>query len=93
MSFIKEERPDVKSLISLFVFIDKLSSMYTIDQAIDVLDAYFKSGDQNLLPPQNGIRETIVKSNIKDFCLPIYENYNHLYDYVNDMVPTQSLKK
>ena len=94
MSYLKEERPEIQTMIDLFTTIDKLNKIYSVDQSLDILDMYIKNGDEKVITPEYGIREFVSKSNIRNTFLPIYENgYNHLMDYIEDMYPSKKLSR
>ena len=94
MSYTNEERENVKAMMNLFVAINKLSSIYTIDQSIDVLDIYFVTGQAEYISSQDGIRDFIVNSNLREEFLPIYsEGYNHLADYIDSLFTFKNKSK
>ena len=69
----------------LLIAIKKLSVFYSIDQAVDVLDIYFKTNDEGCLPVTEGIRDYIKNSNLREKIFPLVDGkYNHLMDFIND---------
>lgn len=93
MKNISEERENVRTLINLFSAINKLNKMYTLDQAIDVLDIYFKTGDSTCITSEDGIREFVVNSHIREKLLPSLENYNHLAELIDEIYPNETKTK
>ena len=94
MSYIDEERPNIKAMMNLFVTINKLTKNNTMDQAIDILDMYLKTGNSKYITIYDGIREYVENSNILETFQPIYDaGYNHLQDYLNDLTPKKEKTK
>lgn len=93
MSYNNKERPNISALMKMFVALNELCKYYPIDHAIDVLDIYFKTGDPIYLPSPNNFRSSIVNSNIREYMLPIYEENDHLYNYLDEITPQKKLKK
>ena len=78
---------DFMTLMNLFLTINKLRVFNTIDQSIDILDVYLKTGDAGVLTTFDNIREFVVNSGIRENILPIYETYPHLADFLNEIAP------
>lgn len=94
MSYINEERPNVKAMMDLFVAINELCKYYTLDQAIDVLDIYLKTGNSKNISAFGEVREYVENSNILETFQPIYdEGYNHLHDYLDGIIPKKEKTK
>ena len=84
MSYFSDERVELKALMNLFIAISKLSKYYSFDQAIDVLDIYFKTNNEKVLTENDDIRYFVVSNNIRDFVYPLIVNeYDGLYEFLN----------
>ena len=84
---MNETKLDFMTLMNLFLAINKLRVFNTIDQSIDILDVYFKTGDAGVLTTFDNIREYVVSSGIRETILPIYETYAHLANFLNEIAP------
>ena len=71
---------------NMFVAIKMLTKYYTFDQAIDVLDNYFKTNDENFITIEDGIRQFVIDNRIRDIIFPLVNGrYNHLFDFINEI--------
>lgn len=97
MNIKEEKKYRLESLLNFFEAINRLKKCYTTEQAIDVLDIYLKTNDPKYLTTYYDIREFVSNSTIrKDFYGVVYEDYNHLADYLNDycsMSLTKQIKR
>ena len=93
MSYNNEERPHIRALMNLFVAMNELCKYHSVDHSIDVLDLYLRTGNPSYLPSPNDFRTFVVNSNIREEFLPIYEEEEHLYDYLDGICPKKKLKK
>ena len=88
------ERPEMESMINLFVTLKMLRNYYSMDQALEILDVYLKSGNIKVITTQDDIRDFVAKSNILESFQPIYEEgYKHLSDYIEDISPKKQKSK
>ena len=85
MDFPSNDKVELKAYMNMFVAINMLTKMYSLDQAIDVLDIYFKTGDSNYLTTEDNIRDFVVSSNIRATIFPLMEGYPHLADFIDDV--------
>ena len=89
MKYARDEKENLKALMNMFVAINKLSESYSFEQAIDILDGYFKTNDEKYLTTFGGIREFVVKSNMREKILPMIDGkYKHLEDFIVDLSST-----
>ena len=81
-----KEKTELIAIMNMFVAIKKLCKHYTFDQAIDVLDMYFKTDDPVYLTNSDDIRNFIVNNNIRSTIYPLIEGkYKHLYEYIESL--------
>lgn len=93
MSYLEDEREELQAMMNMFVAIKKLKTIYSMDQAIDIMDEYLKTGNEKVLMNLDDTREFVKNSNFRDTFLPIYdEGYDHLHDYINDICPSKKTK-
>lgn len=79
------EKENLIALMNMFMTIKKLTKYYSFDQAVDVMDIYFKTNDQRYLTKEDGIREFVVNNNIREKIFPIIDgNYQHLMDFIDE---------
>ena len=94
MSYIEEERPKIRATMDMFVAMKQLTDFYSVDQAMEIMDRYLKTGDEGCIMTYDGVRDFVAKSKIRDTFQPIYdEGYNHLADYINDIIPAKGITK
>ena len=91
MSYIEDDNVELKAIMNMFVAIDKLSKVLSFEQSIDALDIYFKTGNSKYITNQNGIREFVENSNIREYIFPVIDGkYDHLYDFIKGMYPKEN---
>ena len=94
MSYFEEEKEEIRALVDLFDTIKGINKSCSLDQAVDIMDMYLRTGDEKYLTKEDNIRDNVVKSNIRETFYPIYEEgYEHLSDYIEDMIPKKSKTK
>lgn len=94
MSYFEEEKEGIRALVDLFGTIKGINKSCSLDQAVDIMDMYLRTGDEKFLTKEDNIRDNVVKSNIRETFYPIYEEgYEHLSDYIEDMIPKKSKTK
>ena len=90
---IEEADPNVVAIMNLFVTINKLTKFYDINQAIDVLDIYFKTGDIGYITKSNDVRDFVANIKLRETMLPLIgDNYNHLSDYISELCSSEKRK-
>ena len=94
MNFVENEKLELKAFMNMFVAIKKLSTIYSLEQAVDVLDAYFKTNDEKYLPKEKEIRNFIVDSHMRDVIFPLVDGkYAHLMDFVDELCQTNKRRR
>ena len=94
MSYKNVQRPNIEAMMNMFIALHELKKSQTIDQAIDSLDLYLRTGDKKYLTTENDLRERIANTDIVEYFQPIYEEgYDHLYYYLDEIAPTKRKNK
>lgn len=87
MNYKEKENSTLKGAMNMFVAINKLCSLYTFEQAVDIMDIYFKTDDSKYIPSELGIRDYVVNNGIRDAINPLTEGKDHLMDYLEEIFP------
>ena len=91
MKYSNTGNENIEALMNMFVAIKKLCVFYSLDQAVEVLDIYFKTNDPTYITNESNIRTFVVNSNIREMIFPLVDGkYNHLIDFINGLYPTNT---
>ena len=88
---VSKEKVYFDAYVSLFDAIRKLCVFYRFDQAVEIMNMYLKDGDVKVLTRENGIRDFVVASNLREILYPVItEKYGDLYGFFNEQLVNKS---
>ena len=90
---VSKEKVYFDAYAALFDAIRKLCVFYRFDQAVEIMDIYFKDGDVKVLTRESGIRDFVVASNLREVLYPVItEKSGDLYGFFNEQLMVKDKK-
>ena len=81
-----KQNDNIIALMDFFVVLKKLNKFYTFDQSLEVMDAYIRYGDPNVITTEDNLRDYVIANNFRDIISQqMIGKYNHLADYLADL--------
>ena len=90
---VSKEKVYFDAYAALFDAIRKLCVFYRFDQAVEIMDIYFKDGDVKVITRESGIRDFVVASNLREVLYPVItEKSGDLYGFFNEQLMVKDKK-